>query len=78
MIHKFSTKQAQKPVLDGDQLQALATDLTETREGAIVGGRANDKISIDAFDALEAPTTALAENQFSTTTKLGGGVISNL
>lgn len=53
-------------------LDASVTDLTEAREVAIVGGRANDKISIDA---LEAPTTALAVNQFSTTTKLVGEVI---
>lgn len=40
MIRKPLTKQAPKTVLDSDRLQALVTDLAETKEGAIVGGKA--------------------------------------
>ncbi|WP_178381558.1 hypothetical protein [[Phormidium ambiguum] IAM M-71] len=40
MIRKPLTKQAPKTVLDSDRLPALVTDLAETQEGAIVGGKA--------------------------------------
>ncbi|MFB2938913.1 hypothetical protein ACE1B6_26975 [Aerosakkonemataceae cyanobacterium BLCC-F154] len=47
MIRKPSTKQAPKIVLDSDRLQALVTDLGETKEGIIVGGNYNRYASIE-------------------------------
>lgn len=38
MIPKPSTKQAPKTVLDSERLKSLVTDLTEAKEGNIVGG----------------------------------------
>lgn len=43
MIRKLLTKQAPKPVLDSTQLQALVTDLTEVKEGVIVGGQMHEE-----------------------------------
>lgn len=39
MMRKRLTKPSPKTALSGDQLQVLVTDLTEAKEGALVGGQ---------------------------------------
>lgn len=74
MIRKLSTKHPPKPVLNNEQLQTLVTDMTETKEVAILGGNRAKALSpvMRSVDPLEAPAVELEANPFSTTTKLGG------
>jgi hypothetical protein len=79
MIGKLATKHSPNPVLNGEQLQTLVTDITETKEVVIIGGNMliapRSSYVLEMVDVLEARTVELEANQFSTTTKLNGEAI---
>lgn len=59
MLHSHSTTKSLKPNLEAEQLQGLVTDLTEAKEGAIVGGQSTPGFTLSSGVVRETPLSPM-------------------